>query len=116
MKAIPVRNYFGRTILYTNEKEITADNIVSVLQSVLPDFQKNKEETEYLYNYFRGNQPILKRKKKVRPEINNRVVENHAHEIVSFKVGYEFGEPVQYVRRATNSGKELLEKPTALEN
>lgn len=116
MKAIPVRNYFGRTVLYTNEKEITADNIVSVLQSVLPDFQKNKEETEYLYNYFRGNQPILKRKKKVRPEINNRVVENHAHEIVSFKVGYEFGEPVQYVRRATNSGKELLEKPTALEN
>lgn len=116
MRAIPVRNYFGRTVLFTNEKEITADNIVSVLQSVLPDFQKNKEETEYLYNYFRGNQPILKRKKKVRPEINNRVVENHAHEIVSFKVGYEFGEPVQYVRRATNSGKELLEKPTALEN
>ena len=116
MKAIPVRNYFGRTVLFSIEKVITADNIVDVLQSVLPDFQKNKEETEYLYNYYRGNQPILKRKKKVRPEINNRVVENHAHEIVSFKVGYEFGEPVQYVRRATNSGKDLLEKPAALEN
>lgn len=35
----------------------------------------------------------------MRPEINNKVVENHALEIVDFKKGYVFGEPIQYVRR-----------------
>lgn len=85
-KAIPIKNYFGRTVLYTGEEVITRKNLINVLSSVLPDFAKNQAEIKYLYNYYRGDQPILKRKKKHRPEINNKVVENHAHEIVSFKV------------------------------
>ena len=104
-------NYFGRRVLYTSETEITRENLIKVLSSVLPDFNTNKTEIEYLYNYYRGDQPVLKREKKHRPEINNKVVENHAHEIVSFKVGYDFGEPIQYIRRATKSGIELKETP-----
>ena len=110
-KAIPTKNYFGRTVLYTSEKVITRENLIKVLSSVLPDFAKNQAEIKYLYNYYRGDQPILKREKKHRPEINNKVVENHAHEIVSFKVGYDFGEPIQYIRRATKSGTETKENP-----
>ena len=59
----------------------------------------NREEIEYLHNYLRGKQPILNRVKEVRPEINNKIVENHALEINNFKVGFIFGEPVQYVKR-----------------
>ena len=110
-KAIPTKNYFGRTVLYTNEKVITRENLIKVLSSVLPDFAKNKAEIDFLYRYYKGEQPILKRKKKHRPEIKNCVVENHAHEIVSFKVGYDFGEPIQYIRRATKSGTENKENP-----
>ena len=109
------QNYFGRTVLYTSETEITRQNLIAVLSSVLPDFEKNQTEIDYLYNYYRGDQPILQRQKKYRPEINNKVVENHAHEIVSFKVGYDFGEPIQYIRRATKSnvgGKMTLAAPT----
>ena len=47
---------------------------------------------------------IFYRKKDVRPEINNKVVENRANEIVSFKVGYLMGEPVQYVSRKDDKG------------
>lgn len=107
---ISIKQYTGRTVLYTTEKSIDTTNVLSVLQSVLANFNKNKAEIDYLYNYYRGDQPILKRVKKIRPEINNRVVENHAHEIVSFKKGYDFGEPVQYVRRATKSGTKLQTK------
>ena len=39
-------------------------------------------EMDYLYWYRRGDQPVLSRTKTVRPEINNKVVENHASEIV----------------------------------
>ena len=59
----------------------------------------NQADISYLYRYYKGDQPILYRKKEVRPEINNKVVENRANEIVSFKVGYLTGEPVQYVSR-----------------
>lgn len=104
-------SYVGRKVLYTSEKEITRENVVKVLSSVLEDFANNQKEIKYLYEYYRGDQPILQRVKKHRPEINNKVVENHAHEIVSFKVGYDFGEPIQYIRRATKSGTEIRENP-----
>lgn len=108
-------SYVGRTVLYTSETEVTRENLVKVLSSVLPDFANNQSEIKYLYEYYRGDQPILQRTKKHRPEINNKVVENHAHEIVSFKVGYDFGEPIQYIRRATKSGTEIKEN-SALPN
>ena len=92
--------YVGREVLFTSEKVITKDNLLKVLDRVLPIYEKNKNESDYLYWYYRGKQPILNRIKKFRPEINNKVVENHANEIVSFKKGYTFGEPIQYVRRA----------------
>ena len=41
----------------------------------------------------------MQREKKVRPEICNKIVENRANEIVSFKVGYLCGEPIQYICR-----------------
>ncbi len=53
----------------------------------------------YLYDYYRGNQEIQKKVKEVRTEINNKITENRAYEIVSFKKGYTFGEPVQYIAR-----------------
>lgn len=59
----------------------------------------NQADIRYLYRYFKGDQPILNREKAVRPEINNKIVENHAQEIVNFKTGYLLGEPCAYVRR-----------------
>lgn len=90
---------FGRRIIYTDVAEINGSNITSVLQKALTVHLQNKAEIDYLYRYYKGDQPVLYRKKDVRPEINNKVVENRANEIVSFKVGYLMGEPVQYVAR-----------------
>lgn len=64
---------------------------------MLPAHRLNAGEADYLYKYYRGQQPVLLRTKEVRPEINNKVVENRANEIVAFKTGYCFGEPIQYV-------------------
>lgn len=56
-------------------------------------------EMDYLYWYRRGEQPILNRTKQVRKEINNKVVENHAAEIVAFKNGYFLTQPAFYISR-----------------
>lgn len=93
------RVMFGRSEIVTDAKEITRDNIVNQLNVALVTHWKNESEINYLYDYYRGKQAILEKEKLVRPEINNRIVENRANEIVSFKTGYLVGEPVQYVAR-----------------
>ncbi len=93
------RRLFGRRVIYTEVSEIHSGNVIDVLQKALFTHLQNQSEIDYLYRYYRGDQPILYRKKEVRPEINNMVVENRANEIVSFKTGYLVGEPVQYVSR-----------------
>lgn len=84
---------------------------MSVLKNALTIHDKNSADIDRLYNYYRGNQPIINRTKTVRPEINNKIVENHALEIVDFKKGYVFGEPIQYVRRGKEESiSEQLDK------
>ena len=98
---------YGRRVITTDAIAITDDNIVDELNRAFNTHNLNRGEIEYLWNYYRGQQPILQRKKTVRPEICNKIVENRANEIVSFKVGYLCGEPIQYVGR---NGDESVSK------
>ena len=90
---------FGRKEICTPVNEITKTNIVDVLNKALAIHSMNSAQIDYLYRYMRGEQPILARTKQIRPEICNRIVENHASEITQFTSGYFLGEPVTYVRR-----------------
>lgn len=90
---------FGRTEIITPVEEITRDNVCDVLSKALLIHQTNSFQIDYLYRYMKGDQPILTRTKKVRPEICNKIVENHAAEITQFTSGYFLGEPLTYVRR-----------------
>ena len=103
---------FGRKKIFTDVTEITRDNVMEVLRKALITHWSNKADMEYLYAYYKGRQPILNRQKEVRPEIQNNVVENRANEIVSFKVGYLMGEPIQYVSRTDD--KTVADKITTL--
>ena len=93
------RTMYGRRVITTDAAGITTDNVVDVLREAMSIHELNRSEIEYLWKYYKGNQPILTRTKAVRPEICNKIVENRANEIVSFKVGYLCGEPIQYVGR-----------------
>lgn len=96
---------FGRKVIYTDFDRIDKTNVVKVLDDTIYQHQTNSADIQYLYDYYRGNQPILQRIKEQRAEICNKIVENRANEIVSFKVGYLMGEPIQYVNR---SGEEVV--------
>ena len=106
------RQMNGRRVIRSSAREITTENVVEVLQKALGVHALNRSEIDYLWNYYRGKQPILHRTKEVRPEICNRIVENRANEIVSFKVGYLCGEPIQYVGR--NGDESTTKAITAL--
>ncbi len=93
------RVMFGRTQIFTDEAVITSENVVDVLQKALSVHAKNQSEIEYLWNYYKGQTPILSKTKEIRPTINHKINVNRANEIVTFKRGYGFGEPIQYIRR-----------------
>lgn len=95
------KNFFGRRLITCSltKEELTAEKIRELLPQVLFEHNRNAKEIKYLYNYYKGKQPILNKEKKVRADINHKVLENHAFEIVEFKKAYVYGEPVQYVQK-----------------
>ena len=94
-----MRQLFGRTVIYTDEERITKDNLISVLTKAVSVHECNRADIQYLYDYYKGKTPILSKTKEVRENINHKVWVNRAKEIVDFKLGYCFGEPIQYIRR-----------------
>ena len=100
---------FGRRKIYSSLKksELTPERILEILPSVLRIHDLNSAEIDYLWNYYKGNQPILYKEKKVREDINNKVLENHAYEIVEFKKSNDFGEPVQYVQKGEKDSEKV---------
>lgn len=101
--------YFGRRKLLSSytKQEINETTLAKILPEVLQEHDINAEEIDYLYNYYKGKQPILDKKKIVRPEINNITLENHAFEIVEFKKSYVYGEPVKYVQKGEKEGNKI---------
>lgn len=88
---------YGRKKIISNRKVIrTPEEALETLEKALPVHNQNRREIDYLYYYVSGDQPILYRKKEVRPEIKNDIVENHALEIVRFFTAQNYGEPIQY--------------------
>ena len=70
----------GRIVLYTDVEEITYKNVIDVLRNAMTDHRVNAARIRYLMEYDEGNQP-LKRKKKVRTDIDCHCVDNVANEI-----------------------------------
>jgi len=109
-KNIDFKRMYGRQLItadYT-EDELNEQTISEILTKKFAVHEKNSEEIKYLYNYYKGKQPILEKTKVVRQNINNIVLENNALFAVEFKKGYVFGEPIQYVQRGDSANNEVL--------
>ena len=88
---------YGRKIIVSNRKSITSPKeAIEELNKAIPVHNQNRREIDYMYHYVAGDQPALYRTKDVRPEINNKIVENHALEINRFFTAQNYGEPIQY--------------------
>lgn len=92
-----VRGTYGRKIAYVEVEEVTESNVLSIVAKAISVLSWNKPVIKYLWDYKKGDQPVLYRTKTVRDDILNTVVENHAWEIVRFKNAQTYGEPVQLI-------------------
>ena len=103
------RPTLGRRMLMTDEREITKDNIISVVSKAFMEHQENVAQEVFLFEYEKGNQPILNREKKIRPDLNATVVENNASKIVDVHLGYCFSNPITFVQSKDRTDKETEE-------
>lgn len=99
----------GRKVIKTPYQTIDDSNIIEVLNQSMMEFTYNCGQIEYLFNYYKGVQSILNREKVYHKEINNKIVENHANEIVAFKVGYLLWKPIQYIARKESTSLDVME-------
>lgn len=105
-----------KKILVPKPDELNENNLREAIKKTVAIHSNISRECDFLWKYYKGYQPILGRQKKVRPDICNKVVVNHAYEITTFKNGYIFGEPVQFVQKgkqgvAEGYSKENLVSP-----
>ena len=93
----------GRQVIYSDAASITAANVVDELKLAAAIHTANEQEIKYLYDYYKGTTPIENKTNEIRPDINNKVTENRASEIVTFKTGFLLGEPIQYISKKTDN-------------
>lgn len=98
----------GRYVLYTDVEEVTSDNVIQIIESVLPKFEANAFWCKKLLEIEAGEQPLT-RTKLVRPEIDVQTVDNVAHEIAEFKEGYHWGNTITFVQRGTKDSGNIAE-------
>ena len=93
---------YGRQIIWTDEPEITKDNVIDVLTKALKSHETISSDIDELISYEAGEQ-TLDRLKTYRPEIDNVCVDNIANEVTEFNLGYFWGNPATFVQRAKDS-------------
>lgn len=101
-------SFTGRKKILLDFDYVNSENIRDVLEKALQIHNLNRIRIEYLWNYYKGNQPVYERIKEIREEINNKVCENRAFEIVSWKDGYFLEEPIQYVATGVDDNLDAL--------
>ena len=101
-------NFTGREKVLLDFEYVDANNIGEVIEKALNIHNKNRVQIQYLWDYYKGHQPVYSRIKEIREEINNKVCENRAFEIVSWKDGYFLDEPIQYVATGVEDNLDAL--------
>lgn len=87
----------GRKKIFTDAKKITAENIIDVLKKAYAQHQKNAMEIQFLLDYEKGVQPLV-REKKVRKDIDIKISDNAANYVTEFKLGYFWSNPAMLIQ------------------
>ena len=106
------KNY-GRKIIYTDARFITAENVLQELERAMITHEENASVCDFLINYEAGNQPI-EREKAYRSDIDCECVDNIANQITEFKTAYNYGNVITFVARGTTDSGIIDDEPSAI--
>jgi len=89
--------HYGRQRIILDYPEVTKDNLFEVMQKALGIHASNRNDCDYLINYFLGQQDILNRNPSRTTDVNNKTVVNFAYPITREIVGYTYGNPTEFI-------------------
>ena len=95
---------------YKSTDVVDVTVLSNIINDALPQHLSNKADIDYLVNYRNGTQSILNKTKTVRPEVNNKLVVNHAQMITRMINGYFLGTPIQYIQNGDSDKKEQIDE------
>ena len=96
---------YGRKTIYTSEKEVNAKNIIPVLRAACVDFWMNASDCDELLRIEKGDQAKI-REKTYRSDIDFWIYDNLPNEITTFKVDFNWGNTITFVRRGDKTADE----------
>ena len=100
----------GRIVIYTGVKEITSENVISVLRDAILEHDQNSSRIQFLLDYDAGIQPIVRKNpKSYRPDIDCSCCDNVANEVTEFALGFKWGNPITLVQNGDNEDPSLTE-------
>lgn len=94
----------GRIEIFTDAKEITAENIIDILRDAYAKHTQNVVKYDFLLDYEAGHQPLT-RKKTYRSDIDCTCVDNVANEVTEFNLGFKWGYPITLVQKGKEENK-----------
>lgn len=97
--------YKGRIKIYTDVKEVNKENVIDVLDKALVKQETNRAQIQYLINFEKGCQPLV-REKRVFKEIDIKSISNLAHQITEFWLGYFWGNHMAFVQKSDKHPKD----------
>lgn len=89
----------GRQRIILDYDEVTPENVIEIMQKALSIHSSNRQDCEYLIDYFLGDQDILYRPAPETSNINNTTVVNYAYPITRQIVGYTYAGGVELVQK-----------------
>lgn len=102
---------FGLTKLEIplKKEELSLDNIVEYLPSVVNAFIDNANKVYANYEIYKGAHKVLGKERPYGDDshINNRVVDQYLWEMVNFKCGYIYGNPLEFAEKGTEKTDEM---------
>ena len=103
---------------FTSADLLDTSNVVKLINASMSEHIVNKQEIDFLIEYKNGKQPILQKVKTIRPEVNNKLVINHAQMTTRMVTGYFLGTPIQYIQSGDGRKEdvELLNRYVAYED
>lgn len=96
--------YKGRIKIYTDVKNVNKENVIDVLDKALVKHEANRTQIQYLINFEKGCQPLV-REKRVFKDINIKSISNLAHQITEFWLGYFWGNHMAFVQKSDKHPK-----------
>lgn len=89
--------------------ELSLDGIIEYLPTVVNSFIQNSGKIRANYEIYKGAHDILAKQRPFEDDsaINNKVVEQYLWEMVNFKCGYIYGNPLEFAEKGTAKTAEM---------